>query len=114
MDQTWDDMSILNAKVIMWAINVGGDDGGEVTSIFFRICSVHGINESFGVGISLVTGMRRAVVKHGFVDGVGCFVGEDACGEHGNEFDNLVETAVFHDVVVDEGVFTVELDLQRK
>jgi len=111
MDQTGNDVSILNAKVVMRSVDVGRDDGCEVTSVLLGVGSVHGVNESFGVGIALVTGMGWAVVEHGLVDGVFGFVGEDACGEHGDEFGDLVEAAVFHDVVVDESVFTVEFNL---
>ncbi len=104
-------MSILNAKVVMRSIDIGRNDGCKVTSILFGIRSVHCINQSFGVSISLVTWVGRSIVEHGFVDWVCGFVREDACGEHGDEFGNVVEAAVFHDVVVDEGVFTVEFNL---
>lgn len=77
-------MSILNAKVIMGAVNVGGNDGSEVTPVLLGVGTVHGINESFGVGVSLVGGVGWTVVEHCLVDGVGCFVGEDAGGEHGD------------------------------
>ena len=94
-------MSILNAKVVMRSIDIGRNDGGKVTPVLFGIRSVHCINQSFGVGISFVTGVGWSIVEHGFVDWVFGFVGEDACGEHGDEFGDFVEAAVFHDVVVD-------------
>ena len=40
-------------------------------------------------------------MEHGFVDWVFGLVGEDAGGEHGDEFGDVVDAAVFHDVVVD-------------
>jgi len=104
-------MSILNAKVVMRSIDIGRDDGCKVTSILFGIRSVHCINQPFGIGISLVTWVGWSIVEHGFVDWVCGFVREDACGEHGHEFGNVVEATVFHDVVVDESVFTVEFNL---
>ena len=94
-------MSILNTKIIMRSIDIGRNNGGKVTPILFGIRSVHCINQSFGVGISLVTWVGWSIVKHGFIDWVFGFVREDACGEHGNEFGNFVDAAVFHDVVVD-------------
>ncbi len=77
-------MSVLDGEIIVGAIDVSGDDGGEVTSVFFSVGAVHGIDKTFGVGVSLVGGVGWAIVKHGFVDGIGCFIGEDAGGEHGN------------------------------
>jgi len=77
-------MSILNAKVIIGSVNVGGDDGGEVAPVLLGVGPVHGIDEPFGVGVSLVGGVGWTIVEHGLVDGVGRFVGEDACGEHGD------------------------------
>ena len=71
-------MSILNTKVIMRSIDVGGNNGSEVASILFGIGSVHGINQSFGVRVSLVTGVGWSIVEHGFVDWVFGLVGEDA------------------------------------
>lgn len=71
-------MSILNTKVVMRSVDVGGDNTGEVTAIFFSVGTVHGINETFGVSVSFVRGVRWSIVEHGFVNGVGGFVGEDA------------------------------------
>lgn len=105
-------MTIRNGEVVMGSVNVGGDDTGEVASIFFMVGTVHGVDESFGVGISLVGRVGGSVVKHGFVDGVRGFVGEDAGREHGDKFGDFVDAAVFHDVVIDEGVFAVEFHLK--
>ena len=54
VNQTWNDMTILNAKIVVRSINIGGNDTGKVTSIFFSIGAIHGINQSFGVGISFI------------------------------------------------------------
>ncbi len=80
MNKTGDDMSILNGEIIMWAIDVGGDDGCEVTSIFFSVGSVHGIDETFGEGISLIGWVRGSIMEHGFIDGISCFIGENTGG----------------------------------
>lgn len=72
-------MTILNTKVIMRSIDIGGDDTGEVASVFFGVGSVHGVDETFCVGVSFVGGVWGSVVEHGFIDGVGGFVGKDAC-----------------------------------
>lgn len=94
-------MTILNAKVVMRSIDIGRNDRCKVTSVLFGIRSVHRVNQSFGVGVSFVTGVGWSIVEHGFVDWVFGFVGEDAGGEHGDEFGDFVDAAVFHDVVVD-------------
>jgi hypothetical protein len=104
-------MTILNGKVIVRAINVGWNDGSEVASIFFRVGSIHGIDQTFGIGITFVTGMRWTIVQHGFVNGKSGLVGEDAGGKHGDELLDLVDAGTFHDIVIDEDVFAEEFDL---
>mmetsp|Transcript_27371 Transcript_27371/g.43257 ORF Transcript_27371/g.43257 Transcript_27371/m.43257 type:complete len:295 (-) Transcript_27371:17-901(-) len=111
VDESRDDVSVLDVEVVVGAVDVCGYDGGEVAAVLLGVGPVHGVDESFGVGVSLVTGVGRSVVEHGLVDGVFGFVGEDACGEHAHEFGHLVDAAVFHDVVVDQSVFSVEFDL---
>ena len=112
MNQAWNDVSILNAKIIVRSVDIRGNDGCEVTSVLLGVGSVHGIDKSFCIRVSLVGWMRWTIVKHGLVDRVRSLVGKDACREHGNEFGNLVDTAIFHDIVVYEGIFSVEFDLE--
>jgi hypothetical protein len=95
----------------MWPIHVGWDDGSEVASILFRVGTVHGINETFGIRVPFVGGMRWTIMKHGFVNGIGRLVGKDASGEHADKFFHLGNAAAFHDVVIDENVFTKKFDL---
>ncbi len=98
-------MPILNGKIIVWAVNVRGDDGSEVAPVLFGVGSIHGIDQTFGICISLIAGMRRTVVQHCLVDGVGRLVWKNAGRKHGDELLNFVDTAAFHDVVVDENIF---------
>lgn len=114
MNETWNDVTILNAEIIGWTINVGGDNRGKVAPILFGIGTIHGINEAFGVGITLVGGVGWTIVQHGFVDWVGGLVGKDASGEHRHEFFDFVNATTLHDIVVDENVFTKEFDLWLK
>lgn len=104
-------MSILDGEVVMWTVDVGWDDGCEVTSIFFCIGSVHGIDETFGICVAFVGWVRRSIMKHGFINGVGCFVGEDTGGKEGNQLFDFCDATKFHNVVVDESVFSIELNL---
>lgn len=111
MDEAGDDVAVLDGKVVMRAVDVGGDDGGEIAPVLLGVGAVHGVDEALGVGISLVGGVRRSVVQHGLVDGVSRLVGEDAGGEEGHELLDLVDAAVLHDVIVDKSVLAVELNL---
>ncbi len=104
-------MSVLDGEIIVRTIDVGGDDGCEVASIFLCIGAVHGIDETLGEGISFVRGVGWSIVEHGFVNGVGSLVGEDAGGKERNEFLNLVDSAEFHDVVIDKNILPVEFHL---
>lgn len=77
-------MSVLNRKIIMWAVDIGWDDGCEVASIFFSVSTVHSINETFRICVSFVGGVGRTVVKHGFINGISGLIGKDAGGKHGD------------------------------
>lgn len=48
MNETGDNVTVLNGKVIVGTVDVGGDDGGEVTPVFFGIGSAEGVDEPFG------------------------------------------------------------------
>ena len=114
VDEAGDDVAVLDGEVVVRAVDVGGDDGGEVAPVLLGVGAVHSVDEALGVGISLVGGVGRSVVQHGLVDGIGRLVGEDAGGEEGHELLDLVDAAVLHDIVVDESVLAVELDLMNK
>ena len=80
VNQSRNDVTILNGKVVMRSINVGGNNAGKVATILFGVGTIQGINEALGVGISLIGRMRRTIVQHGFVNGIGRLVGKDAGG----------------------------------
>mmetsp|Transcript_17484 Transcript_17484/g.51008 ORF Transcript_17484/g.51008 Transcript_17484/m.51008 type:complete len:238 (+) Transcript_17484:321-1034(+) len=84
VDKSRNDVTVLNREVVVGAVDVGWDDGGEVAAILLGVRAVHGIDETLGVGISLVGGVGRAVVQHRLVDGVLGLIGEDARGQHGD------------------------------
>jgi hypothetical protein len=112
VDETRDDVAVLDGEVVVRAVDVGGDDGGEVAPVLLSVGAVQGIDEALGVGVSLVGGMGRSVVKHGLIDGISRLVGKNAGGKERYEFLHLVDTAVLHDVVIDESVLAVELNLR--
>ena len=111
VDETRDDVAVLDGEVVVRAVDVGGDDGGEVAPVLLSVCAVQGIDEALGVGISLVGWVGGTIVEHGLIDGIARLVGEDAGGEEGYELLHLVDAAILHDVVVDERIFAVELNL---
>ena len=51
-------------------------------------------------------------MKHGLIDWVGGLVGEDTSRKEGNKFLDLVNAAVLHNVVIDEGIFSIKFDLE--
>jgi len=111
VDKTGDDVTVLDREIIIGSINIGGNDGGEVASVFFGVGTVHGIDEALGKGITFVGGVRGSVMEHCFVDWIGGLVRENAGGEEGNKLLYVGDTAKFHDVIVDKDIFSVEFDL---
>lgn len=84
MDESRNDMTILNGEVIMWSINVCRDDGCEVASVLLSVGSVHGVNETLCVCISFIGGVRWSIMEHCFINGVCGLVWKDACRQHGD------------------------------
>ena len=111
VDETRDDVAVLDGEVVVRAVDVGGDDGGEVAPVLLSVGAVQGIDEALGVGVSLIGWVGRTIVEHGLIDGIARLVGEDAGGEEGYELLHLVDAAVLHDVVIDERILAVELNL---
>ena len=111
VDETRDDVAVLDGEVVVRAVDVGGDDGGEVAPVLLSVCAIQGIDEALGVGISLVGWVGGTIVEHGLIDGIARLVGEDAGGEEGYELLHLVDAAILHDVVVNERILAVELNL---
>ena len=79
-------MAVLNVKIVVGPVDVGGDDRSELTAVLVGITTIQHINHSFGIGVSFVGGVWRTVVDHRFVDWVCRFVGKDASGQTGDAF----------------------------
>lgn len=75
------------------------------------VAAVEHVDHALGVRVPFVAGVRRAIVHHGLVDGVGGLVGEDARRQAGHQLLHLVDPAALHHVVVDEDVLAEELHL---
>ena len=111
MDQARNDVSILNRKIVIRSIDIGGNDGCKVAAIFFGIRPIHCIDKTLGIGVAFIRGMGRSVVQHGFVNWIGGFIGEDTCGQEAHEFFHFVNTRAFHNIVIDENVFSKKFHL---
>ena len=111
VDQTRNDVATFNLVVIVRTVDVGGHDGGEVASVLLSIQTVHHLDHTLGVGVSLVGIVWRTRMNHGFIDGVGRLVGEDARRKTRNELLHLELTAQLHHVHVHDNVIIVKLHL---
>lgn len=107
-------MAILNGEIVVFSVNVGGDDGGKVAIVLFGVGSIHGVNQTFGIGVSLVGWMRRPVVQHGLIDWIRRFVWEDTGTQKADQFLDIVDAATFHDIVVDEDILAKEFHWRKQ
>jgi hypothetical protein len=82
-------MTILKVEVVVLTINICWNDRSEVSLVFLVITPIQDIKHSLCIGITLVGGMRRSVVNHGLIDGIGGFVWEDAGRETRDHFLHL-------------------------
>ena len=111
VDQTGNDVATFNLVVIIRTVDVGGHDGGEVASVFLSIQTIHHLDHTLGVGVSFVGIVWRTRMNHGFIDGVGRLVREDARRKTRNELLHLELTAQLHHVHVHDNVIIVKLHL---
>lgn len=114
VDETRNHVAVLDAEVVVRAVDVRGDDGGEVAAVLLIVAPVHYVNHTLRVSVSNIGAMWRAVVNHRFIDRVGGFVWEDARRETGDEFTDLKLLAELHHVVVNQHVLPIELNLERE
>jgi hypothetical protein len=80
---------VFKVIVIMGAEDVGGDDRGEVASVLLVVSLVLNIDHTLSVSITKVGFVRRTVVDHGLINGIGGLVGENTCGKAGHELLDL-------------------------
>lgn len=82
-------MPVFKMKVIVWPINIGGDNRRVLSVVLCTISFVENIEHAFCVSVSFVGRMRWAVVHHRFVNGrprAANFVWKDTGGQTGHEF----------------------------
>ena len=111
VNQARDDVSALNLVVIVGTVDVGGHDCGEVASVLLGIQTIHHLDHSLGVGVAFVGIVWRTQMNHGFIDGVGRLIGEDARRKTRNELLHLELTAQLHHIHVHDNVIVVKLHL---
>ena len=109
VDQAGNDMALLDVEVVVRPEHVTGDDGGEHAAVLLVVGLVLDVDHPLGVGVAEVGGVRRTVVDHGLVYGVGRLVGEDAGGEAGDQLGHSELVTGGQDVVVHLHVVLVEI-----
>ena len=73
-------MRVREMVVIVRPENIGRDDRGEVAPVLVVVGAVGNVHHPLRVRVSEVTLVWGPGMDHGFVDGVGCLVREDAGG----------------------------------
>ena len=54
VDETGDDVGVLQVEVVVLAEDVGGDDGGVVAPVLGLVHAVLDVDHALGVGVALV------------------------------------------------------------
>jgi hypothetical protein len=62
VDETGDDVGVLQVEVVVLAEDVGGDDGGVVAPVLGLVHAVLDVDHALGVGVALVGEVRGTVV----------------------------------------------------
>lgn len=94
-------MSVVDVKIVMGTKNVGWNDCGVMTVALLKVCVVIDINHALGVRVPKVGLVRWPIVNHGFVDGVGSFIRENAGGEARDDPSSVADMTAFQNVGVD-------------
>lgn len=89
VNQTRDDMTSLDLEVVVRTVDVRRNDGGEVAAVFLGVQTVKNLDHTLSVRIAFVGEVRRTVVHHRFVNGIGSLVGENAGRETRDELLHL-------------------------
>lgn len=89
MNETGDNVRVLEVVVVVRTEDVGRDGRGEVAAELLVVSVVVDVYETLAVSVTEVGLVRRALVDVRLVDGVGDLVGEDAGGEAGDDLDAL-------------------------
>jgi len=77
----------------------------------FRVTAIHDVNHSFGVAVAEVGVVRRSIMDHRLVDGIGRFVREDTSGEARHHLGHARLVTRVEDVVVDQHVLPEKLQV---
>jgi len=110
VNETRNNVRVLQVEVIMRTIDVGGDDGGEVAAILLMVSVVGDVNHTLGMCIGCIGEVRGTIVDHGLIDGISGLVGEDASRKARDNLLDLVLVRACEDVVVHAEIVVVELN----
>jgi len=85
VDQTRDDMAIIEMEVVIFTENIRRNDGGEVATVLSLVHTVLKVHHALCVSVAFIGEVRWSVVNHGFVYWKRRLVREDASGEARHE-----------------------------
>lgn len=89
MNETGDNVRILEVVVVVRTKNVGRDGRGEVAAKLLVVSVVVDVYEALAVSVTEVGLVGRSLVDVRLVDGVSDLVGEDAGREAGDDLNAL-------------------------
>jgi len=78
VDESGNNMAVIEMKVVMLAKNIRRNDRGEVTAVLGLVHAVLDVHHALGVRVTFVREVRRPVVNHGFVNRKRRLVRKDA------------------------------------
>lgn len=55
-------MTDIRSEIVMWTIDVTGNDGGKYVAVFFVIRFVGDVNQTFRVAVTEIRGMGWSIV----------------------------------------------------
>ena len=93
MHQPRQHVPVFDAKVVMWAKDVGRHDRGEHAAVLQVIAAVDDVDHPLRIRIALIRVVRWPIVDHRLVDRVGRLVGKDARRQTRNHFLDAVPAA---------------------
>jgi len=99
----------LDVEVVVGAVNVGGDDGGEVAAVLLLVAPRHHVKHALGIGVPLIGRMRRPIMNHALINRVRRLIREHTRRQAGHQLLHLEVLARLHDIIVDQNILPVEL-----
>ena len=81
-------MSLLNAEVVIRTKYIGRNNRRKQTTMLLIVSMVQDVNHSLGIGVAQMGGVGRSIVNHGLINGICCFIRENARRQTGDDLLN--------------------------